>query len=54
MHIVPRGEKSMRVNIKCVRGDIKDYGSRSKFQVLRRKIKCVRRERTTGEKRHES
>ena len=45
----------MRVNINCVRGEIKDYGSKSKFQVLRRKIKCVRRERTTGEnKRHES
>ena len=37
----------MRVKIKCARGEIKDYGSESKFQVLRRKIKCVRRERTT-------
>ena len=45
----------MRVKIKCARGEIKDYGSKSKFQVLRRKIKCVRRERTTGEsKRHEN
>ena len=45
----------MRVKIKCARGEIKDYGSKSKFQVFRRKIKCVRRERTTGEnERHES
>ena len=34
----------MRVNIKCARGEIKDYGSKSKFQVLRRKIQRLREE----------
>ena len=34
----------MREKIKCVRGEIEDYESKSKFQVLRRKIKRLRKE----------
>ena len=32
----------MREKIKCVRGEIEDYESKSKFQVLRKKIKKVK------------
>ena len=34
----------MREKIKCVRGEIVHSGSKSKFQVLRRKIQRLREE----------